>query len=335
MRRDRPHPSVVSDALACYSFDRPVARRLGRGFNAMYRVDTADGARFALRVQRVGFGVDVVSAELAWLEAIRRDTDLAVPDPVRTLDNDLVCVTATPSGPRLVVVFRWLTGRFLDAGLRAGHLHQMGALAAQLQAHGARFTPSAAAPRGRVDAMTDEGRHRPDPFDQESQAEVIELLGRHLGTDVRAPVSAVIERVRLAQQRIGFDATVFGLQHGDLHQENVLFRRAGIAAIDFDDCGHAPHAYDLAVTVLEIRDRPDYPELRTALVAGFRTMGSLSDREEAAIDVLMVLRLLQLTVWQVRQLPSIGGPADPAVETERTEIIGYLHRLAMRATEAV
>jgi Ser/Thr protein kinase RdoA (MazF antagonist) len=94
---------VVSDALACYPFDRPVARRLGRGFNAMYRVATADGAQFALRVQRHEIGVDVVGAELAWLEAIRRDTDLAVPDRVRTLDNELVCLAATPSGPRLVV----------------------------------------------------------------------------------------------------------------------------------------------------------------------------------------------------------------------------------------
>jgi len=325
---------VVSDALACYPFDRPVARRLGRGFNAMYRVDTADGARFALRVQRHGFGVDVVGAELAWLEAIRRDTDLAVPDPVRTLDNELVCIAAKPAGPRLVVVFRWLTGRFLDAGLRPGHLHRMGALAAQLQAHGARFASSALTPRGRVDAMTDEGRYRPDPFDQESQAEVVDLLGRQLGADVQAPVCSVIERVRLVQQRIGFGATVFGLQHGDLHQQNVLFRRAGIAAIDFDDCGHAQHAYDLAVTILEIRDRPDYPELRTAVIAGFRTMGALSDQEEAAIDLLMVLRLLQLTVWRARQLP-LGDRVEPAVEAKRADIIGYLHRLATRAAQAV
>ena len=63
-------------------------------------------------------------------------------------------------------------------------------------------------------------------------------------------------------------------------------------------------------------------------------MGALSDREEAAIDLLMVLRLLQLTVWRARQLP-LGGRVEPAVEAERADIIGYLNRLATRAAQAV
>lgn len=59
-----------------------------------------------------------------------------------------------------------------------------------------------------------------------------------------------------------------GLIHTDLHLGNALFHRGTVRLIDFDDCGTGPRLYDLAVALWELRDLPDYPAYRDALLAG-------------------------------------------------------------------
>lgn len=61
-----------------------------------------------------------------------------------------------------------------------------------------------------------------------------------------------------------------GLIHADLHLGNALFQRGSVKLIDFDDCGTGPRVYDLAVALWELRDRPDYPAFRDALLSGYR-----------------------------------------------------------------
>src|SRR5689334_8273934 len=77
--------NVASTALAAY--DLPVARLrlLKHRHNTTFRVDAVDGQRYVLRIHRAGTPtVASVGAELAWLMALRRDTNLEVPAPVET-----------------------------------------------------------------------------------------------------------------------------------------------------------------------------------------------------------------------------------------------------------
>jgi Ser/Thr protein kinase RdoA (MazF antagonist) len=62
--------------------------------------------------------------------------------------------------------------------------------------------------------------------------------------------------VRQAQRELGASPDVFGLIHSDLHQENYLFHRGRVRAIDFDDCGWGHFVYDLAVTLSELQHLP-------------------------------------------------------------------------------
>jgi len=58
------------------------------GFNTTFRVDTADGARLALRVNTNSVSTaEHVAAQQAWVHAIARDTDLRVPDAVAAPDG--------------------------------------------------------------------------------------------------------------------------------------------------------------------------------------------------------------------------------------------------------
>jgi Ser/Thr protein kinase RdoA (MazF antagonist) len=109
------------------------------GWNTTFRVDGPNGERHVLRVQRTnGPTPTMVGSELAWLLALGRDTDLAVPQPIANRFGDPLTVAAAPGVPerRTCVLFRWVRGRFLDARLTETHLRRVGILTARLQQHG-------------------------------------------------------------------------------------------------------------------------------------------------------------------------------------------------------
>jgi Ser/Thr protein kinase RdoA (MazF antagonist) len=289
---------------ALRDYDLPVAglAKMPRGWNTTFKVDGADGVRYVLRVQRPdGPSPAQVRSEMAWLAAVRRDTDLGVPEPLPTRDGDLVTVVEDPDvpQPRACALYRWLDGRFLTAGLTPAHLRKVGVFTARLQRHGARMAGRDGFRRGPVDGVTDFARTQPDPFSPavvgHAEALVTELHSTAGGNVVRG----VLERVRDRREALGYGPHAYGLVHADLHQENYLFHRGEVRAIDFDDCGYGHFVYDLAVTLSEIAGGPSYRERRAGLLDGYRGVRPLPAEHEEAIDDFVALRRLQLVLWAV------------------------------------
>jgi Ser/Thr protein kinase RdoA (MazF antagonist) len=133
------------------------------GWNTTFRVDGPDGERHVLRVQLTdGPTATMVGSELAWLLALGRDTDLAVPQSVANRFGDPLTVAAAPGVPerRTCVLFRWVRGWFLDAGLTETHLRRVGILTARLQQHGQTMSMLDGFDRRRADEVTDLGHSR-------------------------------------------------------------------------------------------------------------------------------------------------------------------------------
>jgi len=133
---------VAVQALDAYPLADPVLRFVAHGEDTTFRVDATapDGRdRFLLRVHRPArHGRDVdpaaaVGSELAWLAALRADTDLTVPEPLRTIRGNLT-TTATSAGvpePRVCSVLRWMDGRVHAAAPRPVHLRRLGGVMAR------------------------------------------------------------------------------------------------------------------------------------------------------------------------------------------------------------
>jgi Ser/Thr protein kinase RdoA (MazF antagonist) len=238
-----------------------------------------------------------VRSEVWWLDRLRADLDLPVPEPLRSLDGELVIAVAVEgmSPPRLCTLFRWIDGRFLYPHLRPEHLAAVGRLTARLHTHTIG-----------LDVPPDFDRPRVDRADPGLEASVVQLFAEHFSAEAARVMGAVFQRVRRAQEELGAEPHTFGLIHADIHQNNYLFHDAEAQLIDFGDCGWGYYVYDLAVTIHQLRGLPQLPELRAGLLAGYREVRDLSPAHETLIDAFMMLREVQDISWflQERDDPS-------------------------------
>jgi Ser/Thr protein kinase RdoA (MazF antagonist) len=290
---------LALEAVATYEIRPARLVPLGHEENTTFRVETPDGERYVLRIQRTTGSpfhpprsVDEVRSETIWITAVRRETGLAVPEPVLAPDGSplaIIEVDGVPE-PRVCVLFRWQPGKFLDAGLTPSHLERVGEFTARLHAHAVGFEPPAGFSRWRIEDVSDE-----------AAAYVSDLVGEQCGREAASLAAAIIDLVRRAQRELGTGPDVFGLIHSDLHQENYLFHRAQVRAIDFDDSGWGHYLYDLAVTLSEVGGRLDYEALRAGLLRGYRSIRPLPREHERYLHLFHALRVLKLTLWFIEQ----------------------------------
>jgi Ser/Thr protein kinase RdoA (MazF antagonist) len=283
-------------ALAAYGLADAPLRLLQHEHNTTYRVDAAGGP-FVLRIARPGVHTPATTAsELAWLRALREETELGVPEPVAARDGALTVV----ADGRVCVLLRWVEGRFVAAGLQPGHMRQVARLHAALHEHTLRWRVPDGFARPRVDALTSAAKAacvrdvEPIPAEEDGRA-ALALIEEHAGPGHAETVASALAAVRAATGASAASTLI----HGDLHTENVLFKGGTARAIDFDDCGWGLLAYDLAVTVNELRDHPRYAQLRHALLDEYARHRPLPPRIEEDIEAFWRLRLLQLIMWMI------------------------------------
>ena len=334
---------VAHLALAQYAVPEPRLLKLRHVENTTFRVVAADQQHYVLRIHRAdSLASDAIRSELTWLTALRQETDLRVPEPVRTRDGSLLTVVeaAGMPEPRACVLFRWLAGRFFDKTLTPQHLERVGVFMAQLHEHTSRWQPPAGFVRGRADAISAAARRslwRPSfpssssasrfPADEDG-AQTLALVSDHCSSQDAVIVARTLEQIRAVFQTLGEGKEVFGLIHADLHQQNYFFQRGAPRVIDFDDCGWGHYLFDLTVTLRELAHLPHYPRLRTALLAGYRTIRPFPAQHEAYLETFFALRRIQLLIWVIesREHPAFRASWAAWTRNDLQELAGFLAR---------
>ncbi|MEM6551042.1 MAG: phosphotransferase [Planctomycetota bacterium] len=246
--------------------------------------------RYLLRVSRpVERTLGHVSAEVAWLAALRRDTDLVVPEPVQTVSGEpavLFGEGACVGGGRVWSLMRWVPGRMVrKASRRLVHLERVGRTMAVLHEHAAGWRGAAGLDRPPWGPSGLMGRDaslgiEPDVWDD-------------LPADELALHRRCEERLLAVCDALGRGGEVYGLLHADLHLSNVVFADGTARPIDFDDCGCGHHAYDLACTLLGFEREPWWE----AFLRGYRSVRELPEATLSAVEVYLAVRMTTLLLW--------------------------------------
>ena len=292
---------LAQSALTAYDLEQAHITPLHHFLNTTFRIDIpSQKQRYVLRISRAGYqDAATIRSELLWLQAIRRETDLVVSEPLANRDGVLLTTVEVPNvpGPRHCVLFRWVDGRFHDASLSPQDLEHVGMLMATLHLHVQYFTVPEGFTRKRWDLAGLQGGALGIEPDR---------IRRHLSPDDCRVLDRVAERVGQTMHTLGKGPEVFGLIHADIHQWNYLFHRGSLHLIDFDTSGWGYFAYDIAVTFSTLLNHPNLSALRAAFLQGYRRLRPLPVEQEACIDTFIAARIFGHTQWVAAH---VGEPA--------------------------
>jgi len=281
IRRLRP---LAEAALAEFPIE-PIRMRLVGGFtNVIFRVDTAEGP-YALRVDlHRDHSDEHVDIELAWLDALARDTDLDVVRFVPASDGRRYVYASAPGVPggRRCVLFEWVPGRILGASPTGAGYRRLGELSARLHLHGEGFMPPHPPMAWDRVFYWDEAVDPVVVFDPE--------MARYFEGGRRETLDRSIEAVEGALARL--EPAGAQVIHGDLHPDNVHVYRNRLIALDFEDVTWGHRVQDVAITLFYERNRPDYAELRAAFEAGYRSVAPWPVTYDGELEHFMAARTI-------------------------------------------
>ncbi|WP_406300060.1 phosphotransferase [Embleya sp. NBC_00888] len=291
---DEPYDSLARRILPAYGIDRDTPLELlNLSENATYRVHVGQGAApHILRVHRPDYHTAAeIRSELAWVAALRNDTEIATPEPIPALDGRLVVSVdpLTAGGERRhAVLFHLIPGDAPDENVPTPQFERLGEITARLHRHAETWTPPAGFTRMRWDLAAMLGTHAPWGRWQDGPGATGEVRR------VLADTEAII-RQRL--RRYGTRPSRFGLIHADLRLANLLVHGDRTAVIDFDDCGSGWFLYDLAAALTFLEDTPQVPDLIEGWLTGYRRVRALTTEDENEIPTFIMLRRLMVVAW--------------------------------------
>jgi Ser/Thr protein kinase RdoA (MazF antagonist) len=262
---DTPMKSLARRVLAHYDLD---VERLSSGrelWNTIFEVRTRDGGRYALRINRPGHRTELeVRSELLWLDAIRRDTDLMVPQPVHARDGQLLVTESLDGRDRFAALFTWLPGRHVRRRApspRVGWL--LGRTTARLHDHADTFRPPAEFSSHRFDRICGIGE-RPTVFSDEPN--VI------LTPDRKARLREAAAETQDETDRLYKDPSGARFLHADMHFGNVKLLHGDMGVLDFDDSLWCFPVQDIGIAAYYLQWRSNKDALMEAFRTGYETV---------------------------------------------------------------
>ena len=275
--------------------------------NVIYRVDAPERApvtlrdrryaanRYVLRVHMDYHTTAAIRSEVRWLSALRRDADMPVPEPVPTLDGELLTEVAIPGtlDQRKCSLLRWLNGRFLQKGFRPSHARAWGRLMAQLHEHAVHWQ-----------RPSDFTRRHNDWDGLFGGAARFEFPASELCEGIpdrfREPFENVTREMRLVMDELGKGPDVYGLVHADLDVKTyVLFGDREARVIDFDDSSFAYWLHDLAFALSPWQGSAEQSWVQDSLLEGYFEIRSLLESQLRHLNLFMAAFNATLMLWMI------------------------------------
>jgi len=292
---------LAEKALEAYGFEGANLTFLRYFANTTYRVDVPGSVgsrpwgsyipnRYLLRVLISG-DWESAKGEMTWLAALSDEGRLAVPAPVPTLEGDLLARVSTPGIPdgRIVSLMRWVDGRHLSTGLRLDQLKAWGRMVGRLHAFAAAWHP----PEGFKRFIWDwEGLLGGRGFGC-----TVEKLVASMPGPLQEPFEIVSQQTRRVMASLGEGPDAYGMVHGDMYPENVLFKRGKVLPIDFEDCGFGYWLWDIGVALSEEPWTASWYPRRDVFLEGYSEVHPLPESQLEHVDLFVAAQYAAGVLW--------------------------------------
>jgi Ser/Thr protein kinase RdoA (MazF antagonist) len=313
LRRMRQLAEVALDAYGLVGARLTFLRYFA---NCTYRVDVAGQVsqgsesdrfmpnRYLLRILLAG-DWEYAKGEMTWLSALGREAGLHVPEPVLTLKGELLTRIATPGMPkgRIVSLMRWVDGRQLSRGLQLRYFRPWGEMVGRLHAFAAGWTPPA---RFRRFVWDWEGLLGGRGFGY-----TVEDLVDSMPERLREPFQIVSQATRAAMKELGRGPDAYGMVHGDMYPDNILFKNGEVFPIDFEDCGFGYWLWDTGVALSQQPWTETWYRQREAFLDGYARFHPLPESQLEYLDLFVAANYATGVLWASAFLRD-----DPARQAE-------------------
>lgn len=278
---------IAQAVLTHYDLSNVQLTFLQRSQNTTFRVETPTKNKFLLRFHA---GIEVaneglqeswrepsaIEGELLWLNALARDTELTVPQPVANrLGQWVTSIARTELETSISCsLLQWIEGEHIDGEPTAQQIQQLGVLMAKLHQHSSSW-------------LLPVGFSRPT-YNVERLLAAISQLGVLVQSGIissddyqmfqKAAVQ-VQEFIPSLQQT----CESWGVIHADLHQGNYVFDSEEVRPIDFSRCGFGFYLYDIGQSLGDVE-----ASLRWHFFEGYSTVKALPANYQSAVETFFV-----------------------------------------------
>lgn len=224
---------------------------------------------------------ETIRSEMAWLEAIARDTDVVVQQPLPTRTGELVSLVELTNGDRLPCsVLHWIDGEPFpkQAADAAALARQFGRMVAELHTHAGSW-------------RVPPGFTRP-AYDPEFAVRALARLKRGVqqglfSDEDLAVLEETAHKIKEIAGSLGNDPKHWGLIHADMDGSNVLVHDGDVRPIDFSLCGFGHFCFDLSVCLANLDAR-----LRVSFLEGYTERRELRPDAHRLIEAFAIVGII-------------------------------------------
>lgn len=307
---------VALAALENYQPDIDWLRFMTIETNTMFKLQTVDGQKFVLRIySEEETTLKENRAKMFWLNALIRDTDIPVTEPVPRVDGEYISIVEVPGvpGEQRCVLFKWIPGCQLEKSLSAQNYYKFGATLAKLHNHAESLKPL---PDWIQPKRWDKVFYYPD----EPVVYNTASCAQYFPPERIALLDAVIAKANILFAELFAKPENQILIHGDLHFWNVHLHRGKLYIIDFEDIMLGYPVQDVAVTLSYGRGWEGYSSWREAFVQGYTTLREWPARNDAEIETLIAAR----TVMFINYVARIDPEPEQYIKTKCEKLDEFL-----------
>jgi len=265
---------------------------IGQSQNTTFRVETSKNEKFLLRLHT---GIDandsspsdvwqekpVIRSELLWLNALRKDTELVVPQPIRNHVGEWVTEVRTTSSrqPCRCTLLRWIDGEHIETEPTPEQVFLLGLLIAQLHQHASQW-----------EQPSDFTRPHHDTVQLQGSLLKLRLLTEQgiISTSDYEVLQASVSKIAQLTLDLERNPNNWGIVYADLQDANYIFHQGKIRPIDFGRCGFGFYLYDVALSLSYLRT-----SLHEHLLKGYENVRSLSNNYEPIVEAFFLSSIVE------------------------------------------